>query len=381
MKLFVRFFCIVLVLFLVCTCVSAEGGGIETTAKSVILIDSATGEVLYEKNPDERLPIASVTKVMTMLLCMEAINSGKITMEDTVTASEYACSMGGSQVYLEPGEQMPVSDMIKAIAVASGNDASVAMAEHIMGSEQGFVAAMNTRAKELGMENTNFINCNGLDEDGHYSSARDVAIMSKELIKHEQILPYLKIWMDTLRNGEFGLSNTNKLIRFYPDAIGIKTGSTGKAKYCVSGAATRNGLTLIAVVLGAETTTDRFETAKALLNYGFANYSISEPVKKGEEIANLMVLKGEADSVKVITGNGYVKLVPKGADGGYERKVILPENVTAPVNKGDKAGEIVLLKDGAEVAKVPLFYAETVPRLSFGKIFVNMLKYWGYNNN
>lgn len=381
MKLFMRFFCIIMVFVFVCPLVSADNTEIKTTAKSVILMDAMSGQVLYEKEADAQLPIASVTKVMTMLLCMEAITSGKITMDDMVTASEHACSMGGSQVYLEPGEQMSVHDMLKAIAVASGNDASVAMAEHIMGSEQGFVNAMNDKAKQLGMKNTNFINCNGLDTDGHYSSARDVAIMSKELIKHAEILPFLKIWMDTLRNGEFQLSNTNKLIRFYPDAIGIKTGSTGKAKYCISGAATRDNLTLIAVVLGAETTADRFETAKALLNYGFANYSNSMPVKKGEEIANLQVLKGTEDNVKVITGNGFSKLVPKGTEIKYERKVNLPEKVNAPINKGDKAGEIVLMQNGQEVGTVPLFYANTVPKLTFGKVYWNLLKCWGYQKN
>ncbi|MBQ7953776.1 MAG: D-alanyl-D-alanine carboxypeptidase [Clostridia bacterium] len=242
--------------------------------RSYMLMDYDTGTVLAENNSNEPYPIASVTKVMTMLLCMESLQAGKISMNDVVTVSEYAASMGGSQIYLEPGEQMTVEELLKSVAVGSANDASVALAEYIMGSESAFIDAMNERAKSLGMTNTHFANCNGLDEDNHYSSATDVAIMSRELLKHDAIRPFLGIWMDSVRNGQFGLTNTNKLIRFYNGAIGVKTGSTTNAKYCLSSAATRDGLTLIGVVLGAETTSERFETAKELLNYGFANYKI-----------------------------------------------------------------------------------------------------------
>ncbi len=377
MKLIVRFFCVFLALCLLCLNAYADNAGIETTAKSVMLLEPSTGQVIYENNADEQLPIASVTKVMTMLLCMEALKSGKITMEENVTASEHACSMGGSQVFLEPGEQMSVRDMIKAIAVASGNDAAVAMAEHIMGSEDSFVSAMNERAKALGMKNTNFVNCNGLDTDGHYSSARDVAMMSAELLKHEDILPFLRIWMDSLRNGEFQLANTNKLIRFYPDAIGIKTGSTGKAKYCISAAAERDGLTLVAVVLGADTTADRFETAKALLNYGFANYLISTPVEKNEKIANLAVTKGVADNIDIITSNQFKKLMPKGNAVKFEREIVLPESVKAPIKKGDTAGEIILKANGNECARIPLVYSNSVDKVGLGRVYINMLKCWG----
>ena len=245
-------------------------------AKSGILMEASTGEVLYEQNANERLQIASVTKVMTMLLIMEAIDSGKISLDDMVTTSEYAASMGGSQVFLEAGEQMSVNDMLKAIAVASGNDAAVAMAEFISGSEGAFVEKMNKRASELGCENTHFINCNGLDETPeHYSSARDVARISQELLKHTKIFDYTTIWMDSLRNGSFGLSNTNKLIRFYNGANGLKTGSTSTAKYCLSATALRDGMQLIAVIICAPSTKDRFSSASALLDYGFANYEVA----------------------------------------------------------------------------------------------------------
>ena len=245
-------------------------------AKSGFLTEASTGEVLYEQNADERLPIASVTKTMTMLLIMEALDSGKIKYDDSVTVSEYAASMGGSQVFLEVGEQMSVDDMLKAIAVASGNDAAVAMAEHISGSEGAFVEKMNKRAAELGCDNTHFINCNGLDETPeHYSSARDIAKISRELLKHTKIFDYTTIWMDSLRNGSFGLSNTNKLIRFYKGANGLKTGSTSTAKYCISATAERDGMQLIAVIIAAPTTADRFSSASAMLDYGFANYEVA----------------------------------------------------------------------------------------------------------
>ncbi|MDO5311127.1 MAG: D-alanyl-D-alanine carboxypeptidase family protein, partial [Clostridia bacterium] len=242
-------------------------------AKSGILMEASTGEVLYEQNADERLPIASVTKTMTMLLIMEALDEGKISLNDTVTVSEYAASMGGSQVFLEVGEQMSADDMLKAIAVASGNDAAVAMAEFISGSEGAFVEKMNKRAAELGCTNTHFINCNGLDEtEEHYSTARDVALISRALISHKKIFDYTTIWMDSLRGGSFGLSNTNKLIRFYKGANGLKTGSTSTAKYCLSATAERDGMQLIAVIIAAPTTADRFSSASALLDFGFANF-------------------------------------------------------------------------------------------------------------
>ena len=242
------------------------------SSKSAVLIEASTGTVLLERDPHQKLPPASVTKIMTMLLIAEAIDGGKIKMDDLVTCSDYASSMGGSQVYLKAGESMTVSDMLKAIAVASANDACVAMAEHLAGSESAFVAQMNERAAALGMKNTKFCNTNGLPDPNHLTTAYDIALMSKELIKHEKILPYLGIWTDSLRGGDFGLANTNKLIRYYKGANGMKTGSTNDAGFCLSAAALREGMQLIAVVLGAPTSKERFADATALLDFGFANY-------------------------------------------------------------------------------------------------------------
>jgi len=341
--------------------------------RSYILMDYDTGTVLAESNSTESCPIASVTKVMTMLLCMEALQSGKISMDDMVTASEYACSMGGSQIYLEPGEQMSVEELLKSVAVGSANDASVVLAEHIMGSETAFVDAMNERAKALGMVNTHFVNCNGLDEDNHYSSAKDVAIMSRELLKHNAIHPFLSIWMDSVRNGEFGLTNTNKLIRFYNGAIGIKTGSTSNAKYCLSSAATRNGLTLIGVVLGAETTADRFETAKQLLNYGFSNYKIDTVIDEKISFGSVDVIKGKENSVNAITQSSFKRLGNKQSGNSTETKVVLNNNIKAPVNKGDIIGKVEIVENSKKIGEVNLVADKSVLRLNFIDIFGKLL--------
>ena len=255
---------------------------IQTSAKSVLLMEQSTKEILYENNPDEQLAIASVTKIMTMLLIMEALDEGKISMEDMVPVSERAMSMGGSTMFLEAGEELSVYEMLKGIAVASANDGCVAMAEFISGSVETFVAEMNKRAQELGMKNTNFVNTNGLDAEGHYSSARDVALMSAELLKHEKIFEFTTIWTDKMHDGKFDLSNTNKLIRFYSGANGLKTGSTDKALCCLSATAKRDDLQLIAVVLGAPTSNDRFNDARTLLDYGFANYDVEKFATKEE---------------------------------------------------------------------------------------------------
>jgi len=253
---------------------AAETPDLAIDAQSAILIEASTGQVFYEKNADEALPPASVTKIMTLLLVMEAIDSGSIALSDMVSVSDYASSMGGSQVYLKAGETMSVEDLLKSVVIASANDAAVALAEFLMGSEEAFVKRMNERAKELGMENTNFENTNGLDDtaENHLISARDIATMSRELIKHEKILEYSSTWMDSIRNGEFGLTNTNRLIRFYSGANGLKTGSTSKAKFCISASAKRDGMQLIAVIMGSPTRDIRNECAKKLLDYGFANY-------------------------------------------------------------------------------------------------------------
>ncbi|MEE1043147.1 MAG: D-alanyl-D-alanine carboxypeptidase family protein [Clostridia bacterium] len=343
---------------------------------SYVLMDYDTGTLLVESNGNESLPIASVTKVMTMLLCMEALQSGKISIDDIVTASEYACSMGGSQIYLEPGEQMSVNDLIKSVAVGSANDASVVLAEHIMGSESAFVDAMNDRAKSLGMMNTHFMNCNGLDEDNHYSSALDVAIMSRELIKHNAIRPFLSIWMDSVRNGEFGLTNTNKLIRFYDGAIGIKTGSTSNAKYCLSAAATRNGLTLIGVVLGAETTGERFETAKELLNYGFSNYKVETVVDKGVSYGEVDVIKGKNVTANVITESSFKKLRNKNSNEKFELKKTMNDKIIAPVKAGDVLGKIEIFENNKKIGEVNLVAEQGVLRLGFADVFTNILGKW-----
>jgi len=345
-------------------------------AKSGILTEASTGEVLYEQNADERLQIASVTKVMTMLLIMEAIDSGKISLDDMVTTSEYAASMGGSQVFLEAGEQMSVNDMLKAIAVASGNDAAVAMAEFVSGSEGAFVERMNKRAAELGCENTHFINCNGLDETSeHYSSARDVARISQELLKHSKIFDYTTIWMDSLRNGSFGLSNTNKLIRFYNGANGLKTGSTGAAKYCLSATAMRDGMQLIAVIICAPTTKDRFSSASALLDYGFANYEVASDEDLNTAVPYVRVIGGVKEQIAPrISGSGFI--VKKGNKSRIETRFEMEESVNAPLEEGQKLGEIVYTIDGEEAARRDLCAAERVDKISAVQIFLRSLADW-----
>ncbi len=346
------------------------------SAKSGILMEASTGEVLYEENPDERLQIASVTKTMTMLLIMEALDSGKISTEDMVTVSEYASSMGGSQVFLETGEQMSVDDMIKAIAIASGNDAAVAMAEFISGSEGAFVENMNKRAAELGCENTHFINCNGLDEtEDHYSTARDVALISKELLKHTKILDYTTIWMDSLRNGAFGLSNTNKLIRFYNGANGLKTGSTSTAKYCISATAERNGMQLISVVICAPSTAERFSSASAMLDYGFANYEVAGSDFLETPVPYVNVIGGTVNQIAPkISGNGFV--LKKGNADKVEKTFELYESVNAPIETGQKVGEIVYTIEGKEVARRDVCAEEAVPKITLMQMFARCLSDW-----
>ncbi|MBQ1976121.1 MAG: D-alanyl-D-alanine carboxypeptidase, partial [Clostridia bacterium] len=285
----------------------------DVDALSAVLMDAETGEILYAKNPDEALPPASVTKIMTLLLVMEAIDSGQIQMSDTVSISENAASMGGSQVYLEPGEQMSVEDLLKSTVVSSANDAAVALGEFVAGSEEAFVRRMNERAAELGMEHTKFENATGLDDDttAHLTSAEDIAIMSRELISHEKILEYTSIWMDTIRNGAFGLSNTNRLIRFYSGATGLKTGSTSKAKFCISATAKREGLHLIAVIMGSPTRDIRNAMATRLLDWGFANFAMYR--NPGADAGRVKVLGGVAEDCGVMYGD-YSRLMKKGSE-------------------------------------------------------------------
>ncbi len=344
----------------------------ESDARSLILIEAETGRVLYEKNADEALPPASVTKVMTMLLVMEALDSGVIKYEDMVSVSEYAASMGGSQVFLESGEQMSVHELLKCVVVSSANDACVALAEYISGSEESFVERMNARAKELGMTSTNFENTNGLDDEtvNHVISARDIAIMSAELItKHPKILEYSSIWMDSIRNGDFGLSNTNRLIRFYNGANGLKTGSTAKAKFCISASAKRDSMQLICVVMGAQTRDSRNEIAKKLFDFGFANYAYEDiPAQELEEIS---VVGGKSKKA-ALECEGYNFVTDKANAGKTEVAVELPKSLSAPINAGDVVGRVTYTLNGEVVAEREIRVCQSVERVGFWDIFKEM---------
>lgn len=344
----------------------------ELSCTSALLMDFDTGTVLYKFNPHQKLAPASVTKVMTLLLTMEEIKAGNLKYDDIVVASSYAKSMGGSTIFLDEGEEMTVEDIIKGIAVSSGNDACVAIAEHISGSVGAFVEKMNARAKELRMTNTNFVNCNGLDDENHYSTAYDIALMSRELMKHNDIFKFTTIWMDSLRNGEFTLSNTNKLIRFYEGATGLKTGSTSKAGFCISATAQRDGLHLIAVIMNAPTSKMRQADASTLLNYGFSTYSVRKLIVKKQSVADIEVDKGVKgysgleclDEVKVLR--------EKNNDVEVEIKYNLPQNIKAPVKKGDIIGEAVCIENNAIIGKSRIAATENIDKLnclySYGKI-------------
>lgn len=341
--------------------------------KSAILMEASTGTVLYEQNADEHLPIASVTKIMTMLLIMERVSGGTLSLDEMVTVSENAQSYGGSTMFLEAGEQLSVYDMMKGIAVASANDGCVAMAEHIAGSEASFVEMMNKRAAELSMENTVFLNTNGLDADGQYSTARDVAIMSRELIKHEKVFEFTKIWTDSLRDGKFALANTNRLIRFYNGATGLKTGSTSKAGCCLSATAERDGMSLIAVVLGAPDTKTRFSTATALLNHGFSSYNVKKHLEKGEPTGIVHVAKGIKKEIKTQAADGFSQLMKKTDPKEAEKSVVMSDLVVAPVKKGDKVGEITFTDGGETVKTIDIIAAEDAEKKGFHLVLCDML--------
>ncbi len=350
---------------------------LDTPGKSAVLMDIATGTVLYQRNAHERLAPASVTKVMTMLLIMEAIDSGKIGWDDQVIASEAAAAKGGSQIYLKVGETMSVSDMLKSIAVSSANDCACAMAEHLAGSEQAFVQKMNDRAKELGMEDTHFVNCTGLDdaEDAkeHLTSAYDIALMSRELMKnHPNIQKFTTIWMDTVRNGAFGLANTNKLIRFYPGATGLKTGFTSGAGYCLSATAERDGLGLVAVVMGAATTQERFAACKSMLDYGFANFALVQP--ELPEQAQVPVTLGRAGQVQAVPAQESKLLIDKGQREQVSTQVELEPGVTAPVSKGQRLGTLTVKAGDQVLAQVPMVAAQSVERLSWWDLVQRVLQ-------
>lgn len=346
---------------------------LELNAKSVLLMEASTRKVLYEYNADEALPPASVTKIMTLLLVMEAVDSGKIALSDMVTVSEGAAKMGGSQVYLKVGEQMSVEEMIKSVIVASANDAAYALAEFVAGSEEAFVKKMNTRAAELGMKNTHFENTNGLDDttENHVTSARDIAIMSAELLTHKKILDYTTIWQDTIRDGAFTLTNTNRLIRFYQGANGLKTGSTSKAGFCISATALRDGMQLIAVVMGSDNRDLRNETAKKLLNWGFANYTHLHIDAVTPD--PLTVDYGKSDSVTV-GFNGFDHIAAKEEGSEITTELQLPKSITAPVKKGDVVGKVIYKIGDKEVGSGNVYAMEDVEKNSYGSLFIELLK-------
>lgn len=379
MKKQLSFFLAVLMIFsLFSFGVSAEEGStqspsLQCNAKSAILMEYETGKVLFEQKADEQLPPASITKIMTLLLVMEAIKEGKMTLEETVTASELASSMGGSQIYLKVGEQMSVRDLLKSVVIASANDAAVALAEHLCGSVEAFVAQMNAKAKELGMENTHFENTNGLDDTtkNHYTSARDVAIMSRALISYPLILEFSGIWMDTIRDGAFGLTNTNRLVRFYPGATGLKTGSTSKAHFCISATAERDGMHLIAVIMGSPTRDIRNEEAKKLLDYGFANYQLYRDV--GAEFAEIPVFGGKTNVCRV-KNSDFSILVNKGSAGKVEKKVNLPAHIVAPIESGEKIGEMEYILNGEVIGRADILASESVGKISWTDILLRLFR-------
>ena len=345
----------------------------EISAPAAILMDANSGKILFEKNAHEQRPCASITKVMTLTLVLEAVDSGKIHMDDVVTTSAHAASMGGSDIWLEEGEQMTVDEMIKATAVASANDAAVALAEFVSGSEDDFVTAMNEKAKSLGMKETVFKNCNGLDEEGHVTSAYDVAVMSRELMKHQQIFDYTSIWLDSLRGGETQIVNTNKLLKSYNGITGLKTGTTGDAGSCISATAERDGLSLIGVVLGCDSGKARFKDAAALLDYGFANYQ-TKKLTLSEELKPLAVEGGMQGEVGLSCDDASYLTVPKGEGEGIEESVDIPESVKAPIKKGDVVGKVRYLSDGEEIAAFDVVADEDIEEKSFGSIFLFLLR-------
>ena len=343
-----------------------EGNFLNLTCGAAILIDQDTGTVLYEHNSHEKLRPASVTKVMTILLIMEAIDSGQLKYTDKISCSANASNMGGSQIWLDETEELTVDEMLKAICVVSANDCVVAMAEHIAGSEEAFVTKMNEKAKELGMNDTTFKNAHGLDEDGHLTSAYDIALMSRELLsKHPDITKYTTIWMDSLRDGKSQLVNTNKMIKTYNGATGLKTGSTSLALYNLSVSATRDGFNLIGVIMKAENSKVRFAEAKQLLDYGFNTYTYKQFAKKDEIVNSIDVEKGVLDTVNVVYENDARSLVKKGEEDRIEQDIMLDMKINAPISKGQKLGEVVYTLDGNEVGKVALVAEDEVKKLNY----------------
>lgn len=352
--------------------VIAELVPFEVNADSAVLMDTATGTIMYAKNANRALPPASVTKIMTLLLFMEEVDAGNISLDDDISVSEYAASMGGSQVFLEPGETMKAEELLKCVIIASANDAAVALAEKVAGSEEAFVKCMNERAAELGMTDTHFENVTGLDDDTtkHLTSAYDIALMSRELLKHETIMKYSTIWMDTIRNGEFGLTNTNRLIRFYDGATGLKTGSTSKAGFCMSATARRDGLHLIAVIMGASTRDIRNESAKQLLDYGFAKYSLYE--NPGREAGEANVIGGVKNTCRCEFGP-YSQLLPRGKNKSVQEEILLDDRIPAPIDEGERVGTVRYYLDGEVIHEADITATESVEKISYFGLLLKML--------
>ena len=352
---------------------------LDLNVKSAVLMEAKTGTVLYSLNKDTMLPPASVTKIMTLLLVFEAIEEGKLSYDDKLTVSENASSMGGSQVYLEPGEVMCVEELLKCVIIASANDAALTLAEHVGGSEDNFVYMMNERAKELGMKNTHFENVTGLDDEviNHLTTAYDIALMSRELIKHKKVSEYATIWMDTIRDGEFGLTNTNRLVRYYQGITGLKTGSTSKAGFCVSATAKRDGMELIAVIMGAESSDIRNSCATKLLDYGFANYSIYED--NNTDYGSVKVLGGVKNQAN-LNSEAYTVLVPKGANKKINKEIEILESINAPVKKGDIIGKVKYISGGEIIGENSIYCSENIEKITFWEYFIRMLKNFYVNN-
>lgn len=347
---------------------------VQVPASSAVLMEKNSGEVIYEKNAHTRMAPASVTKVMTLLLVMEEIESGRLSESDMVTCSAHASSMGGSQIWLEEGEQMSVQDMLKAVSVVSANDCAVALAEHIAGSEESFVARMNARAAELGMEDTHFVDCTGLtDSKDHYTTAYDIALMSRKLLGYDRIRNYSTIWMDTLRGGKAQLTNTNKLIRFYQGATGLKTGFTTNAMYCLSASAERDGTEYIATIMHAATSVERFESAKALLNYAFANYTVC-PLRSPDALPPVRIELGESDSVQPVYSGEKGMLIEKTKLGKLRYEYSLPDSIEAPVSANDQIGEMVVYSGDSELTRVPLLAGNDVKKLTVFKLYGRLIE-------
>lgn len=348
-------------------------------AKSAILIENTSGKVIYEYNSHEKLPPASVTKVMTMLLTMEAVDSGKISLNDKVSISEYACTMGGTQLYLAPGEIRTVEELLKGVSIESANDAAVALAEYVEGSEEVFVNKMNERAQELGMKDTHFSNCNGLPIENHYTTAYDIALMSRELLKHRKILDYTKIWMETISEGRkkpFTMVNKNRLVKFYTGCDGLKTGSTKEAKFCISATALKNNMRLIAVIMASPTRDIRNREVSKMLDYGFARYEVVKLADKNNEIGNVKVLKGKNTSVKAIPKDNFEVIVEKGNKKEISKDIKISKEIKAEVKKDDKLGEIIASRDGIEIGKMDIVAKNSVPKAGVCDLIGRSFKCW-----